>query len=41
MGKEGVQVPVEGVLFMKSAVCDMAQDGVNYVGQCTMHQASS
>ena len=41
MGKEGVQVPSEGVLLIKSVVYDMARDGVNTFGHCTMRKASS
>ena len=33
VGKEGVQVPGEGVLLTKGVVYDMAQDGVNTFGQ--------
>ena len=29
VGKEGVRVPDEGVLLIKSVVFDMARDGVN------------
>ena len=41
VGREGVQVPGEGVLVIKGVVYDMARDGVNYFGQCTIHKASS
>ena len=41
MGKEGVQVPGEGVLLIKGVVYDLARDGVNTFGHCTMHKASS
>ena len=41
VGREGVQVPGEGVLVIKGVVRDMARDGVNFFGQCTIHKASS
>ena len=31
----------EGVQLIKGVVCDMARDGANTLGQCTMHKASS
>ena len=41
VGKEGVQVPGEGVLLIKNVTYDMARDGVNTLGQYTMRKASS
>ena len=41
VGKEGEQVPGDGVLLIKGVVYDMARDGVNTSGQCTMRNASS
>ena len=41
VGMEGVQVPTKSVLLIKCVVSDMARDGVNTFGQCTMHKASS
>ena len=41
VGKEGVQVPGEGVLDIKGVVHDVARDDVNYFGRRTMHKSSS
>ena len=38
VGKEGVQVPGEGVLLIKVAVNDKAGHGVNHFGRRTMLQ---
>ena len=41
VGKEGVQVPGDGVLLIIGVVYDMLRDGVNTSGQCTMRNALS
>ena len=41
VGKEGAQVPGEGVPLIKGVTNDMARDGVNFFGGRTRHKASS